>query len=283
MKPKWLQNIGGIKVMIKLVALDLDGTLLNSDKNISEGNKKAIKRAKAKGVKIVLCTGRPLLGIKRYLDELDLLEEGDYAITYNGGLVQKNNTSEILSQKTLSYPHIKELYELSHKLQVPMNMIDLESVYEPEYPLNRESLYPSLMSANLPFVKKNIESFSIDHQFNKVVYCIEPSILDQAIKQIPDEIKSRYSMMKSRPLLFEIMHPEVNKGRGIGELCQLLEITREEVMACGDEENDLAMLQYAGVSVAMENASDFVKQHASFISKSNDEDGVAHAFDEYIF
>ncbi|UJF14928.1 sugar-phosphatase [Jeotgalibaca sp. MA1X17-3] len=269
--------------MIKLVALDLDGTLLNSDKNISEGNKKAIKRAKEKGVKIVLCTGRPLLGIKRYLDELGLLEEGDYAITYNGGLVQKNNTSEILSQKTLSYQHIKELYELSQTLQIPMNMIDLESVYEPEYPLNRESLYPSLMSSSLPFINKNIESFHVNHQFNKVVYCIDPVILDQAIKQIPDEVKSRYSMMKSRPLLFEIMHPEVDKGSGIETLCKLLGFTRDEVMACGDEENDLAMLQYAGVAVAMENASDFVKQQATFISKSNDEDGIAHAFNEYIF
>lgn len=269
--------------MIKLVAVDLDGTLLNSDKSISEGNKKAIKKAKAQGVKIVLCTGRPLLGIKRYLDELDLLEEGDYAITFNGGLVQKNNTSEILSQKTLSYQQIKELYEISQNLNVPMNMIDLERVYEPEYPENRESLYSSLMSSSLPFVNKDIESFHVDHQFNKVVYCTDPEFLDQAIDQIPEDVKNRYSMMKSRPLLFEIMHPEVNKGSGIEILCKLLGITREEVMACGDEENDLAMLDYAGVAIAMENASDIVKERSTFISKSNDEDGIAHAFNQFIF
>lgn len=75
--------------MIKLIALDLDGTLLNPDKKISEANKLAIHRAREAGVKIVLCTGRPLMGIKAYVDELDLLQAEDYSITYNGGLVQK--------------------------------------------------------------------------------------------------------------------------------------------------------------------------------------------------
>ena len=85
--------------MIKLIALDLDGTLLNPDKKISEANKLAIHRAREAGVKIVLCTGRPLMGIKAYVDELDLLQAEDYSITYNGGLVQKNKTSEIIPKK----------------------------------------------------------------------------------------------------------------------------------------------------------------------------------------
>ena len=268
--------------MIKLVALDLDGTLLNSDKNISVGNKKAISKAKELGVKIVLCTGRPLLGIKRYLKELNLLEEGDYAITYNGGLVQKNNTSEILSQKTLTYHQIKELYEMSQALDIPMNMIDLDFVYEPAYPEQRESLYSSLNSSSLPFINKSIDSFEENHYFNKVVFCTESSVLDQAIERIPEEIKNSYSMMKSRPILFEIMHPEVDKGKGIGTLCELLGISPDEVMACGDEENDLAMLDFAGVSVAMDNASDIVKKKSTFLSRSNDEDGVAHALEKFV-
>lgn len=269
--------------MIRLVALDLDGTLLNTEKNISERSKEAIRQAKEMGIKVVLCSGRPLLGIKHYLEELDLLEEGDYAITYNGGLVQKNHTSEILSQKTLSYQQIKELYGLSQELRLPMNMIDLEYVYEPAYPIGRESLYPSLMSASLPFIDKDIHDFDSGHHFNKVVYCTDPVFLDQAIERIPERYKQRYSMMKSRPLLFEIMHPEVNKGNGIQALCELLGISREEVMACGDEENDLAMLEYAGTAVAMANASDWIKEHAHYVTKSNDEDGVAYAMEQLIF
>ena len=140
--------------MIKLIALDLDGTLLNPDKKISEANKLAIHRAREAGVKIVLCTGRPLMGIKAYVDELDLLQAEDYSITYNGGLVQKNKTSEIISQKVLNYGQIVELYDLSKELNIPMNMLDLEFVYEPEYPQGRESLYKSLQSSSLPFVEK---------------------------------------------------------------------------------------------------------------------------------
>ena len=274
--------MGGIYSMIRLIALDLDGTLLNSEKNISQENKEAIRKAKAKGVKIVLCTGRPLLGIKRYLEEFNLLEEGDYSITYNGGLVQKNNTGEILLEKTLSMTQIKELHQMGLDLGIPMNMIDLEQVYEPAYPEGRASLYQDLQSASLPFVKRDIADFKDDHQFNKVVYCTAPAVLDEAINKVPADVKERYSMMKSRPVLFEVMHPEVNKGKGIESLCKLLGFTKDNVMACGDEENDLAMLAYAGLPVAMENASDSVKEFATFISKTNDDHGVAQAINKFV-
>ncbi|MDE1548035.1 sugar-phosphatase [Jeotgalibaca caeni] len=266
--------------MIKLIALDLDGTLLNSEKQISDRNKAVIQQAKEKGIKVVLCTGRPLGGIKQYLEELNLLEDGDYSITYNGGLVQNNRTGEVLSQKTLSYEQVKEIYACSQELSVPMNMIDLEYVYEPAYPAGHDSLYPSLLSSSLPFVKRNMDTFSADHVFNKVVFCTAPDRLDEAIARIPDSMKQRYSMMKSRPLLFEIMHPEVDKGNGISVLCDLLGYTNDDVMACGDEENDLAMLQFAGFPVAMDNASDELKSHATFITKTNNEDGVAYAIEQ---
>ncbi len=82
--------------MIKLVAIDLDGTLLNSQKEISLRNKQALMAAKQAGVKVVICTGRPLAAIGPYLEELGLQEEGDYSITFNGGLVQKNDTGPLL-------------------------------------------------------------------------------------------------------------------------------------------------------------------------------------------
>ena len=85
--------------MIKLVAIDLDGTLLNEQKLISDENKQALAQAKQQGVKIVLCTGRPLAAMAHYLQELGLVDEGDYSITFNGGLVQKNDTGEIMEKK----------------------------------------------------------------------------------------------------------------------------------------------------------------------------------------
>ena len=163
-----------------------------------------------------------------------------------------------------------------------MNMLDLEYVYEPEYPTGRDSLYPSLMSASLPFVTREIASFEADHQFNKVVFCTDPAYLDDAITRIPAAFHEQFSTMKSRPLLYEIMHPEVDKGSGIARLCELMGFSADEVMVCGDEENDAAMFDYAGIAVAMENATEAIKSKATYITKTNDEDGVAHAIHKFV-
>lgn len=97
--------------MIKLVAIDLDGTLLNEQKLISDENKQALAQAKQQGVKIVLCTGRPLAAMAHYLQELGLVDEGDYNITFNGGLVQKNDTGEIMEKKVMEVSDIQRLYK----------------------------------------------------------------------------------------------------------------------------------------------------------------------------
>ncbi|MGX7418463.1 sugar-phosphatase [Carnobacterium gallinarum] len=267
--------------MIKLIAIDLDGTLLNEHKEITPATKKALTQAKNIGVKVVLCTGRPLLGMAHYLDELNLKEAGDYGITYNGGLVQRTNTGEVLSQKTLTKTQIKELYQLTQELQVPLNFIDLKQVYAPPYPENRDSLYGGIMKA-LPMVSTTIEELPEDLEYNKAVICIDQEILDEAIAKIPVEFTENYTMMKSRPVLLEVLNKEVDKGRGLAVLCELLDIHPDEVMALGDEENDMAMIEFAGLGVAMGNATDEVKAAAQFVTKSNLENGVAYAVEKFV-
>ncbi|SEK84292.1 hypothetical protein SAMN04488700_2076 [Carnobacterium iners] len=266
--------------MIKLIAIDLDGTLLTKDRIISNENKQAIYEAKKRGIKVVLCTGRPLLGMAHYLEELDLREPGDYCITYNGGLVQKTDTGEILSQKTLSKQEAQELYKLSQDINLPCNFIDLEKVYEPPYPLGRESLYSTVMNA-LPFVTVTSEELSEDMAINKVVFCYKEEILDEAITKIPLEFFEKFTLMKSRPILLELMNKEVDKGKGISVLCDLLGIASHEVMAIGDEANDFAMIEFAGVGVAMENATFEIKEIAQFITKNNNDHGVAYAIQKF--
>ncbi|ALV20957.1 MULTISPECIES: sugar-phosphatase [Carnobacterium] len=267
--------------MIKLIAIDLDGTLLTKDRTISDENKSAIKKAKELGVKVVLCTGRPLLGMVHYLEELNLREIGDYGITYNGGLVQKTDTGEIVSQKTLTQVEVQELYRLSQAINVPCNFIDLEQIYEPPYPKNRDSLYPTVMNA-LPYVPVMMDELAEDAAINKVVFCYEQQELDEAIDKIPEAFFEKYTIMKSRPILLEMMHKEVDKGKGIAILCDLLGIKADEVMALGDEANDHAMIEFAGLGVAMENATAEIKESAQFITKNNDEHGVAHAINKFV-
>lgn len=116
-------------------------------------------------------------------------------------------------------------------------------------------------------------------QFLKVMMIDEPAILDQAIARIPQEVKEKYTVLKSAPYFLEILDKRVNKGTGVKSLADVLGIKPEEIMAIGDQENDIAMIEYAGVGVAMDNAIPSVKEVANFVTKSNLEDGVAFAIE----
>lgn len=261
---------------IKVIALDLDGTLLTSDKTISAENKQAIQEAKAAGIKVVLCTGRPLKGIVNYLEELELMDDEDYAITYNGGLIQKNQSGEILYQKAHSKADMEYCYQETYQVGLPLVMIDLQYAYETTYPENRTSLYPGVMKA-IPFQQANPSEFAEGHQFNKAVLCIDELILDEESKRLPAAFYERFTCVKSRKYLLEVLPKDVSKGSALEHLAELLGITTDNIMACGDEENDLSMLTTVGFPVAMENGTDEVKAVASFITHTNDQDGVAYA------
>ena len=109
--------------MIKLVAIDLDGTLLTDDKRISQKNLTVLQKAKEQGVKVVLCTGRPLAAITPFIEQLGLNEPGDYSITFNGGLVQKNDTGEILSKSAMTLEDVQRISQLMIELDLPLDVL----------------------------------------------------------------------------------------------------------------------------------------------------------------
>jgi hypothetical protein len=266
---------------IKLVAIDLDGTLLNTAHEVSKENKQAIQAAKDAGIKVVLCTGRPLKGMIHILQECNLLEEGDLGITYNGGLVQWTHTGKTVSQITHTKEDVQVAYQLSQKMGMPLNLIDLDHVYEPEYPKGRESLYSTIMKA-LPFKPIQMNKLPESLAINKMVMCWHQDELDEAIASIPSEYHERFTIMKSRPNLLEVLPKEVDKGKGLAMLAEKLGLAREEIMGIGDQENDLAMVEYAGLGVAMGNATEEVKHAAQFVTKTNDEYGVAYAIEKFV-
>lgn len=266
---------------IKLVAIDLDGTLLNSQREVSAQNKAAILKAKEQGVKVVLVTGRPLKGMLHILEECQLTEEGDIGLTYNGGLVQWTQTGETLSQITHDREDAIDVFKLSQDLDLPVNFIDLDTVYEPPYPKGKPSQYSKHMKA-LPYKPVDMVDLPDPFPINKIVMCWHEDELDEKIKDIPSIYHERYTIMKSRDNLLEILPKSVDKGKGLIQLGELLDIGLDEMMAIGDQENDLAMVQTAGTGVAMANATDRVKEAAQVITKSNDEHGVAYAIEQYV-
>jgi hypothetical protein len=110
----------------------------------------------------------------------------------------------------------------------------------------------------------------------------EPAILDKAIARIPADVKEKYTVLKSAPYFLEILDKRVNKGTGVKALADTLGIQPKEIMTLGDQENDIAMIEYAGMGVAMENAIPAVKEVANFVTKSNLEDGVAYAIEKFV-
>jgi len=267
--------------MIKLIAIDLDGTLLNGKKEISKTNQEVLAQAKAKGIKIVLCTGRPLKAILPYLDVLDLRSAGDYSITFNGGLVQKNDTGEIVDKQTLSVADVQDLLALAETMDMPLDVLADDVVLCFPTSPKHQTIYPTL-NPLLVFQPTDKQAVSAKTLYNKAVVAYDQEELDQWIPKIPAKFKERYEVIKTRSNLLEFMPKGVTKAYGIQLLAQELGIEQAEVMAIGDEENDLSMIAYAGVGVAMGNAISAVKEAADVVTATNEEDGVAKIVSEYV-
>lgn len=265
--------------MYKLIALDMDGTLLNEDKTISLENFTAIQNAKAKGVKVVLATGRPVMGIQRYLNYLNLMEEGDYAISFNGALVQSTKSGEILGEILMKHSDLKYLGDLSKELGLNIHALTQTSCITPK--LNKYSELEATMN-HIPLEIIDFEDISKDTIIVKIMFIDEPEVLEAAISKIPKEVYEKFSVLRSAPYFLEFLNKRVNKGSGIELLAEKLGIMPKEIICVGDAGNDIHMIKYAGLGVAMDNAVPEVKEIADFITKSNCNNGVAHVINKFI-
>lgn len=268
--------------MIKLIAIDLDDTLLTDDKVITQRNKEALHFAHAKGIKVVLCTGRPYLAMKDLVTEIGLTSADDYIITYNGAQVRHAASGEVVVENILTKADVLAWYEALMAINLPLDAIDARYILEPEnYPEGYPSFYSKRVS-NLDTQTIDFANLAEDHKINKMVICIDPEHLDRQLALIDRDFMSNYSTFKSRAFLFEIVAKGVNKGNSLKRLGETLNISPEEMLTIGDQENDLAMIQLAGIGVAMDNAVESVKAAADFITSDNNSSGVAEAIYHYV-
>lgn len=268
---------------IKLLAIDLDGTLLNSHKEISQANHDALHFAHQNGVKVVICTGRPYLAMKNLVDQIGLNTADDYIITYNGGQVHAANDGSIIVSHTLSKQNVLDWYYQLNALGLPISVIDQTTIYEPSPDLAvAKSEYIERTQTTLPLEIVDFNQFHSDHVFNKLVVSTAADYLDSKIPLLDSHLLQNFSVFKSRPFLLEVVAVGVTKGNTLKQLGDYLSIEPHEMMTIGDQENDLSMINLAGVGVAMGNAIPEVKSQADFISLDNDQDGVAHAIYHFI-
>jgi Cof subfamily protein (haloacid dehalogenase superfamily) len=266
--------------MYKIIALDMDGTLLNTEKVITEKTKDALKKAGEKGVKIVLASGRPIEGLKRYLEELNLVKEDEYVLSYNGCLVQETKSGKIICEFGLTGKDLHYFYDISCSLGVNIH------AFSPKRGLitPKNSRYTEV-EATINQIDTNICDFTTikeDEDIIKIMLIDEPEILDKAIEKFPKEAYDKYNIVKSTPYFLEIISKDAGKGVGLKALADHLNVKQEEVIAVGDAGNDLDMIEYAGLGIAMANASENVKEIADYITDSHNDDGIAKVIEKFI-
>ncbi|WP_239256387.1 sugar-phosphatase [Listeria ilorinensis] len=267
--------------MYKLIAIDIDGTLLNDAHELVVPVIERIKAAKQAGAKVVLCSGRPLVGLRHSLEQLELLDAEDYAITMNGAIVLKTKTGEIVADSALDKEALQDIFAFCAPLGAHLTYLDATKMYVPHEEISILTCKDSLL-LQTPLFYQPVDKAPNDIRIAKAMLLDEPEKIDEVVAALTKELQEKYYIVRSVPYNLEFLHKGVSKGTALKQLADSLGISRDEVMAIGDAENDSTMLEYAGMPVVMDNAAEHIKQLGKFITKTNNEAGVAYALEELV-
>lgn len=269
----------------KLVCLDMDGTLLNSSKEVSNRNKEAIKKAHDMGVKIAISTGRVFTSAKYYAQ---LLGINAPIIASNGAYIREKDRNKVIYSSTLSIEECKKILGIIKNYDFKVYFNTFNTIISPKpYPkgytyLEMNEDLSDDMKINL-HVNPNLEEEFVnrDGEILKAI-CISEDY--STLKKAKDEIINlkSFEVVSSLGDNFEVMKKGISKGNAVKILTEFYGFKREEVICIGDGENDLSMIKYAGLGVAMGNAPDYVKKEADYITETNDKDGVAEIIEKFI-
>jgi Cof subfamily protein (haloacid dehalogenase superfamily) len=263
----------------KMIVLDMDDTLLRDDHTISERTKKALMEAQKQGVKVILASGRPTYGMNQVAKELNLEEYGSFILSFNGAKIINMQTKEEHFSSTLPPEMVHRLYELSQTEGVGIHTyVGDWIITENEHPFTLKEGEIT----GLPI--KKVDSFieAVSEPVVKVLMVEDPEKLIKVEEKLKNEFADSLSIMRSKPYFLEFLEAGVTKGSSLNALIKTLGIKREEVIAIGDSYNDLAMIEFAGLGVAMGNAPDDIKEIADYVTDSNMNDGVAKVVEEFV-
>ncbi|MFA7724624.1 MAG: Cof-type HAD-IIB family hydrolase [Candidatus Izemoplasmatales bacterium] len=266
--------------MYKLVAMDLDGTLFNQAKKISPANLAAINDLKARNINIVIASGRTYNDIMELVSQLDLENYNKgYVIGYNGVIAAKTKPYQIIFKKTINGYDVRRIAGLVESFGFKMHVFCDNQILLSEH---IERITKSDRDLIATAVTMPMTNYTGPDEVYKVLILDDETKLNTFQSQIPKPFFADYTIVKSASTLLEFAHLHGSKGNALAKLAQHLHLKQEEIMAFGDEENDISMLQYAGLGIAMGNAKESVKEKARAITKSNIDDGVAIAIHKYI-
>ena len=268
--------------MIKLVAIDMDGTLLNSKKELLEETKQYFKNFHNKNTEtlLVLCTGRPESGIRPYLKDLGYLEENHYIISQNGANIYESQTGKRVMDSFVDSAAIQKWIELGKKHGISVMGAGVDYYYSfDEDPTEWMEFDVKLVSGKL---KRIPTKESLNTDFYKILLMGDEEQLNEFETYIPEEWRDEFYVVRSQKYLVEVLKKGVNKAFGLEKLAKELNIQPSEIAAIGDAANDVEMLEYAGLAIAMGNASEEVKAISDIVTDTNENNGVIKAIDKLI-
>lgn len=261
----------------KLVAVDIDGTLLNDEGIMTQKTIDSIKKAVKKGILFVLCTGRPIQGVKNYYEILDL---DSPIITYNGAMVVMSKSKEILYEQTLSVNGARNILNLGKKLKTNMIVWSNNQLYV--YEVNEKINEYKKISNIEPILIDQDEKKIIQQGITKIIWHDNIDKINSYLHILENEKEKEFSYYTSRPIFLEFVNNNISKAFAMEKIGECFQIKQEEMIAIGDGFNDLPMIEWAGMGVAMGNAPIEIKEKADYITLSNEEDGVAYVLDKFI-
>lgn len=266
--------------MYKLVAIDLDGTLLRDDKTFSKYTIDIISKVCKKGVHIAIASGRPFPVVKNIIQDLGISDFDECCITLNGASIQKTNSGEVLYASSITGFDIREIYSLLTNTNCFMHAFSLSRGLL----VNKYNDYSAIEHFG-GLIKSNEFDFFLtpyDEFFFKAVVVGEKDQIDLIEKNIPKDFMNKYSIIRTLDNLLEFLKLGTHKGLGIDVLAKYYNISRDEIIAFGDEQNDFEMLSSVGMPIAMGNASDRIKSLCKYTTDTNNNDGVAKALKKLI-
>ncbi|MES5863789.1 Cof-type HAD-IIB family hydrolase [Bacillus cereus group sp. RP32] len=263
----------------KMIVLDLDDTLLRDDHTISPRTKVALMTAQEQGVKVVLASGRPTFGMRNVAKELRLEEYGSFILSFNGAKIINCKTSEEIFSSTLSPEIVHNLFEISKTEDVWIHTYIGDDIVTEE-----NNPYTEIEGdiTGMPIVVVDDFKNAVKEPVVKVLMNKEAERLVVVEKKLQKQLEGQLSVMRSKPFFLEFTEAGVTKGTSLNKLIQKLGIKREEVIAMGDSYNDQAMIEFAGLGVAMGNAPDDIKEIANYVTDTNMNDGVAKVVEKFV-
>ena len=275
---------------MKILFTDLDGTLLDDNKDISAEDMSAIRKMIAAGHKFVMTTGRPLTSVKKLADRYGFLEAGFYLVSFNGGLIYDCGEQQAILTRYIPVDEVKAIMDAAHACGMHAHTYSGDLVVS-EYETEQLKTYCRLMQMDYVVVKDIREYYG---QFINVV--VKPPIKVNIITPFDhSSLESfRAEMRKttagklfdvfSKPEMLEFSHMKSNKGDAVRFMADFYKVPMADTIAVGDEENDCPMIEAAGVGVAMANASPVVRNVADYVTeRDNNHSGIAEVIEKFVF